>query len=201
MWTKRLQMFLIIDIVQYDTNVYLLAMFNQGNHTWVVAINFLSSFLLHQNSLCLLNITCFKSWYSHMSMPLKPTQTLTNNPESQTWFKPHRYSSGTVNLPVLFSLQQSSLYPGCTSTVILLWLKKQGVDNMHLSAIFSSFHRRLPSTLELFSVQCSRHMAIRLWITWSMNIINFISTSTSWWSLHYVSTISKPSLCKSKLYV
>lgn len=136
-----------------------------------------------------------------MSISLKPTLTLTNNPESQTWFKPHHYSLAAANFPVLFSLQQSSLYPGCTSTVILLWLKKQGVDYMHLSAIFSIFHSRLPSMLELFPVQCNRHMAIILWIKWNMNIINFISTPTSWWSLHYVSTTSKPSLCKSKLYV
>lgn len=124
---------------------------------------FLPYSLLYQNSLCLLSITYFKSWYSHVSMPLKPTLTLTNSPESQTWFNPQHSSSATVNLLVLFSPQQTSLYPGCTSTVIGLQTNKQGADNMHLYASFPSFHRRLPSMLEfLFLVQCTRHMAIIL---------------------------------------
>lgn len=92
----------------------------------------------------------------------------------------------------------NSLYPGCTSPVMLLYTKKQGFDSMHLYEIFSSFHRRLEV---LFSVQCARHMAVILWIKWNMNVINFISIPTSQWSLHFVSTAPNPSLCKCKLCV
>lgn len=56
---------------------YMWPMCKQGNHTIMLPYP-----LLDQNPLCLLNITYFKSWYSHISMLLKSTLMLTNNCES-----------------------------------------------------------------------------------------------------------------------
>lgn len=185
---QRAQMFLIIGLVQYDTSICYLCKI-----TTYRLFLFILYLIPYYSKPHFGYYHFLKTCFSQTSMPLEPTLILPRTLNHRHGSNLITLASAPVNLPVLFPPQQSPLYPGGTSTVRLLYAKKNSIGNMHPYRILFSFHRRLPSMLKsLFSVPCTRHMAIILWIKWNINLTSLIPTCH--WSFHGVSTAFKQNI-------